>query len=72
MPAVAVFGVGAVPDPVPPVAVVYQFRFVPVALSAVAVVFWQYVTGLVTVGAFGVAFTVTAIVALDPSQPFVV
>ena len=36
MPAVAVFGVGAVVAAVPPVPVVYQFRLVPVALNAVA------------------------------------
>ena len=35
-------GVGAVGSPMPPVAVVYQSRFVPVAVSAGATVFWQY------------------------------
>ena len=50
-------------------AVVYQFNPVPVALSAVAVAFWQYVTRLVTVGAFGSAFTVTVNVELA-LQPF--
>ena len=47
--------------PVPPVAVVYHNRFVPVAVSGTAVAFWQYVTGVVTVGARGAAFTVTVI-----------
>ena len=60
-PVVAVAGVGAVALPVPPVAVVYHNRFVPVAVSGTAVAFWQYVTGVVTVGARGAAFTVTVI-----------
>ena len=72
MPAVAVFGIGATVAAVPPVAVVYQFNPVPVALKAVAVAFWQYVTGLVAIGAVGKAFTVTVIVALGPAQVFVV
>jgi len=65
---VAVLGVGAVALLVPPVATVYHNRFVPVAVNAVAVACWQYVTGVVTVGAAGVVFTFTAIVALGPSQ----
>ena len=40
-PVVAVEGVGAVALPVPPVAVVYHNRFVPVAVSGTAVAFWQ-------------------------------
>jgi len=38
---------------------VYQSKFVPVALSAVAIPFWQYATGLVTVGGSidGMGFT---------------
>ena len=36
-----VFGIGAVLLAVPPVAVVYHNKFVPVADSAVAVAFWQ-------------------------------
>ena len=60
-PVVAVEGVGAVALPVPPVAVVYHNRFVPVAVSGTAVAFWQYVTGVVTVGARGAAVTVTVI-----------
>ena len=54
---------------VPPVATVYHFNAVPVAVKTVDVAPWQYVNGLVTVGAFGVAFTVTAIAALGLSQP---
>ena len=37
LPAVAVLGVGAVVLPVPPVATVYHFNDVPVAVRAVAV-----------------------------------
>ena len=69
-PAVAVDGVGAVALPVPPVAVVYHNRFVPVAVSGIAVAFWQYVTGVVTPGTGGNEFTVTTISALGPSHPF--
>jgi hypothetical protein len=61
-------GVGAVAEPVPPEAVVYQRRLVPVAVSAEAVAPWQYTTGLVTTGAAGVGLTVTSICALGPSQ----
>ena len=66
-PVAVVNGVGAVEDPMPPVAVLYQNKLVPVAVKAVAVAFWQYVTGVVTVGA-GVEFIVTVIDALGPSQ----
>ena len=67
MPAAAVDGIGAVVLPVPPVAVVYQSKPVPPAVSAVAVAPWQYVTGVVTVGAAGVAFIFTTIDALGLS-----
>ena len=60
-PVVAVEGVGAVALPVPPVAVVYHNRFVPVAVSGTAVEFWQYVTGVVTVGRQRSRITVTVI-----------
>ena len=66
-PDAVVIGVGAVADPMPPVAVLYQSKLVPEAVKAVAVAFWQYVTGVVTVGA-GVTFIVTVIDALGPSQ----
>ena len=69
MPAAAVPGVGAVALPVPPVAAVYHNKFDPVAVKTAAAAFWQYVTGVVTVGAAGVAVTVTAMAALGPSQP---
>ena len=59
LPAVAVDGVGAVADPVPPVAAVYHNKLVPVADNADAVAFKQYTTGVVTVGAAVDSFTVT-------------
>ena len=40
-PAVAVPGVGAIIDAVPPVATVYHFKLVPVADKAEAVAPWQ-------------------------------
>ena len=69
LPADVVVGVGAVDEPVPPVAAVYHSKLLPVAVKAVAVAPSQYVTGVVTVGADGGAFTVTAIAALGLSQP---
>jgi len=69
LPTVAVDGVGAVELPVPPVATVYHRRVVPVAVIGTAVSFWQYCTGVVTVGAAGRALTVTTICALGPSHP---
>ena len=66
-PVAVVNGVGVVADPTPPVGVLYQSKLVPEAVKAVAVAFWQYVTGVVTVGA-GVEFIVTVIDALGPSQ----
>jgi hypothetical protein len=72
LPADAVEGVGAVALPVPPVAVVYHNNPVPVAVSGIAVVPRQYVTGDTTAGESGSALTVTTISALGPSQlPFV-
>ena len=41
VPTVVVDGVGAVELPVPPVGFVYHNKFVPVAVSGVAVAFWQ-------------------------------
>ena len=41
LPTEVVDGIGAVVFPVPPVAAAYHKRFVPVAVSAVAVAFWQ-------------------------------
>ena len=65
-------GTGGVELPVPPVAVKYQRRFVPLAVRATAVVFWQYVMGVTTVGAAGGAVTFTVIEVLGPSHPFIV
>ena len=53
-------------------AAVYHNKVVPVAVSAVAVAPWQYITGVVTVGAEGVGLIVTTINALGPSQLFIV
>ena len=52
----------------PPVDRVYHSNPVPVAVSAVAVAPWQYVTGELTVGAAVTAVTFTTIDALGPSQ----
>lgn len=68
-PAVVVLGIGAVALPVPPDGKAYHNNEVPVAVRAVAVVFWQKLTGVVTVGATGVALTITARAALGLSQP---
>ena len=65
-------GVGAVAEPVPPVAVVYHSKPVPVAVSGDAVEFWQYVTGLETVGAGVTGKIVTVICERGPSQLFTV
>jgi hypothetical protein len=65
-------GVGAVDEPVPPVAAVYHNRLLPVAVNATAVEFWQYVTGLVTAGAAGVALIFTTIEARGLSHVFTV
>jgi hypothetical protein len=72
LPVVAVEGVGAVGLPVPPVAVVYHNNPVPVAVRGTAVAFWQYVTGVVTPGASGAAFTVTLTVPAILVQPLTV
>ena len=65
-------GVGAVALPVPPLTTVFHLSDDPVAVRAVAVAFWQYTTGLVTVGAAGVGVTFTAMVARGLSQPLTV
>ena len=70
LPTVAVEGVGAVEDPVPPVAAVYHKRFVPVAVNGVAVAPWQYTTGVVTPGAEGTDVT-TKIAEVEVAAPFV-
>lgn len=71
VPAVAVLGVGATVEEDPPVATVYHLRILPdtgVAVNAVDVAPWQYVTGVVTVGAGGDGFTTTVRAALVPSH----
>ena len=68
VPGAVVEGVGAVTLPVPPVGAVYQRRLLPVAVSGTAVASWQYVTGLVTVGAAGKGLTVRFNVVTE-SQP---
>jgi hypothetical protein len=60
VPADTVDGVGATGSPVPPVGDVYHKRFEPVAVSGEAVAPWQYVTGVITVGADG-ELTVTVV-----------
>jgi len=40
-PAVAVEGVGAVGELLPPAAAVYHFRSVPIAVRTAGVAFWQ-------------------------------
>ena len=55
--------------PVPPVAVVYHIRFVPVAVSAVAGTPGQYVTGDTTVGAAGMATAVIVPLSEAAAQP---
>ncbi len=72
LPIAVVDGVGAVVLPVPPVAVVYHIRFVPDAVNGTAVAPWQYVTGVLTVGAAGRAVTFTVIAARGPSHTPVV
>ena len=62
-------GVGAVVLPVPPVAAVYHKRLPGVvAVNDATVAFWQYVTGLVTVGAKGTGLiaTVAVVEAVHP------
>jgi hypothetical protein len=67
LPVAEVPGVGAVVEPVPPVAAEYHFKEVPVAVSAVAVAYWQYSIGVDTVGVAGFALTVTVMLARGPS-----
>jgi hypothetical protein len=71
LPDAAVEGVGAVALPVPPVATVYHNSPAPVAVRGAAVAPWQYVTGVVTVGASGKAFTIREVVAVLEQLPLV-
>jgi hypothetical protein len=61
-------GVGAIVALLPPVAVVYHAKLVPIAVNALAVASWQY-EGEVAVGAAGCVLTVTVISVLGLSQP---
>ena len=56
-------GVGAAVLPVPPVAVVYHLRFVPVAAKGCAIIFWQTDIAGVTAGAAGSPVIFTTIAA---------
>ena len=47
MPGTFVVGTGAIDEPVPPAATLYQRKLVPVAVNAGAVAFWQNINGLV-------------------------
>lgn len=72
LPTMDVFGVGAVDEPVPPVATSYHNRPVPFAVKGPAGSFSQIFLGDTTPGAVANAFTYTVIAALGPSQPFTV
>ena len=72
-PATVVLGIGAVVEPVPPVAFVpYHNIFVPEAVSAVGIAVWQYAIGVAAVGAAGNAVIFTVMAALGPSPQVVV
>ena len=68
MPTLAVEGVGAVAEPVPPVAVVYHKRLAPVAISGDAGTPLQSATGVMTTGGLGLAFTITVMDTLGLSH----
>ena len=65
---VAVCGVGAVAEPVPPVAASYHNKFAPVAVNGLATVFWQNSRGLITTGGAEAGLTITVIESLLLSQ----
>ena len=72
MPTDVVGGVGAVVLPVPPLGTVYQYSVLlvaAVAVRAVAVAFWQKLTGEVATGAAGVGLTVAVTVVAGEVQP---
>lgn len=68
LPVIIVEGVGAVEEPMPPVAVAYHNKPVPFAISGLAVAPWQSCTGVVTTGALGRGFTVTTMGTRGLSQ----
>ena len=75
LPTVDVDGVGAIVEAVPPVATVYHLREAPelaVAVSGMAMEFWQYEIGVVTVGVEREELTVTATELLFEEQPLMV
>ena len=72
MPTVPVGGNGIVTEPVPPVAVVYHNKFVPVAERPVAKDPWHKLIGEVAIGAAGGVITFTIICALGLSHPLTV
>ena len=73
LPNVAAETVGAVAEPVPPDATLYQSKFDPVAESCTEGEPWHKTTGLVTVGAEGTAVTFTVITTrVGLSQPAIV
>ena len=61
-------GIGAVVEPIPPIATVYQSNPTPFAVSAGAVNPWQYVNMLLfTMGAAGSALTeIDPLVVIPP------
>lgn len=70
MPGTLVDGVGAVADPVPPVALVYHNSPVPVAVSCAAGWPWQYAgEGAATVGGGEMGLTVTVFILVLAPQP---
>ena len=73
VPIVEAETVGAVAEPVPPDATLYQSKFDPVAESCTDAEPWHKTTGLVTPGAEGTAVMFTVITALvGLSQPAIV
>ena len=57
--------------PILPLGKLYHNRLVPVAVNAVAVAFWQYAMGVVTIGAFGIALIVIVAVGVIVQLPTV-
>ena len=58
VPRIVVEGVGAIEDPAgPPVSKSYHNKSVPVAVKGDGIAFWQSVTGVETIGGFGISVT---------------
>ena len=64
-----VFGVGAVAVGELPVEDVDQRRLLPVAVNGTALLYWQYLTGVTTVGADGVGTIPVIVTDAVPLQP---